>query len=580
MPQTVKSVLFIDYDSIHQALEARQHGAGAFLASRAETWLAAIENGDLITPRLAPGDRRRLLVKRCYADPQLLGKGRGAFITNGVQTIDCPAIANGPGHAPHAHLVLDAIDALEHTTGFDEFILLSASADLTPLLFRLRAHNRETVIYGHSETPAAYRASADALLDEGLLLRMLRDAEPAFEDGEDESRDEPVRAARSAPKGRSLATRGHQVPAPIGGNDRERLVALARRVSEATRVPLFSSKVYADLFRQLVQEIADNGYRFQTTAENVAVRLDQLGRSVTRRQVGFVVKGLALKGHVFAAEDTPETLGSVFHQQILYLARQAGLNLSADEENRLGAWILGGFGAPAAERRLASRPAPRRVIAPPPPPMPEPEIDEEEEDEPVAEITPPPPPQRPAPAEKPVPMSRLARARAAAAARAEAAAASFRPRAGKPAATEEPADEADTNEYTRPTLVSVRAAASEAPAKPTRRRSARQAPVVAEPEPVDIDLDMEPASEPDEMENSIIAAIAQAVDVLVEPAPEEDEAPLPVEPRPAPAPRRTRQSASEQPPAPPPFLTEEAEDSDELGDEIQRILAGYKDSRG
>ena len=42
-----------------------------------------------------------------------------------------------------------------------EFILMTADADLSPMLFRLRAYNRRTVIYAGQGTSSAYRAYAE-----------------------------------------------------------------------------------------------------------------------------------------------------------------------------------------------------------------------------------------------------------------------------------------------------------------------------------------------------------------------------------------------------------------------------------
>ena len=40
----------------------------------------------------------------------------------------------------------------------------------------------------------------------------------------------------------------------------------------------------------------------------------------------FVVKGLALKGHVFSTTDTPERLAEVFREQVIYLIGNAELS--------------------------------------------------------------------------------------------------------------------------------------------------------------------------------------------------------------------------------------------------------------
>ncbi len=179
MVQTIKSLLFFDYDSIYRSLNSRVPTSGDQLGSRAGAWLEALESGELITPR-ADGLRRRLQVKRCYADPRLLGKNRGWLTANGVQIVDCASL-NGSLRSPSdVHMVLDAVDALDRVADFDEFILLTAEIDLTPLLFRLRAHNRRIVTFVGDTTAPSYRAFADATVTETLLLGLLaRPAEAA-----------------------------------------------------------------------------------------------------------------------------------------------------------------------------------------------------------------------------------------------------------------------------------------------------------------------------------------------------------------------------------------------------------------
>jgi hypothetical protein len=79
----------------------------------------------------------------------------------------------------------------------------------------------------------------------------------------------------------------------------------------------------------------------------------------------------------------------------------------------------------------------------------------------------------------------------------------------------------------------------------------------------------------DEVENSILAAIAEAVDVLVEDR-STDAVPTPKAEN-GKGRDETATAATPQPPAPP---AQPDEDSDDIGDEIQRILASYSQGRG
>ncbi|MBN8999839.1 MAG: NYN domain-containing protein, partial [Rhizobiales bacterium] len=366
MTAAIKTVLFVDYDSLYLSLRARDPGMARRFASQPSAWIEAIESGLLITPQGDPPARRRILMRRVYADPKLLGKARQAFATQGFQIVDCPPLPGRERNSAEIQIVLDTVDALGHQTGFEEFVLLSADSDLTPVVFRLRSYNRSTTIYASAMTPASYRAVADGAIEEAALMAVLAPT-PDAESPEADETDDDATGGRAA-------------------GERDDLASLARRIHHATNVPLFPPRVYAELFRALSHEIAENGYHFQATAENVAARLVASGRNASRRQVAFVVKGLALKGHVFSVTDTPERLAEVFKEQVLYLARNAGVEIDEGMETLISTWIVGREtgNAPAAlppptpapvqvPTQIAAAPAPAERPAqrpiPSPPPM-------------------------------------------------------------------------------------------------------------------------------------------------------------------------------------------------------------------
>ena len=202
---------------------------------------------------------------------------------------------------------------------------------------------------------------------------------------------------------------------------------------------MFSPRTFADLFRILAQEVGEQGYHFQQTAEKVTERLTEAGRNVNRRQVLFVVKGLALKGHVFSTTDTPERLAEVFREQVLYLAGSAGVDVTEAEAELLPSWIVGRSTAPpprpaatppartpdkAPERKSVLRRRPTRPVSS------KPEAEKEEAPaKPAAPILLAPPPAKPAeppPSPSPTPaassgsshLRRLAELRASSASRA------------------------------------------------------------------------------------------------------------------------------------------------------------------
>jgi len=594
MADTIKSALFVDYDSFHRSQDEENGETAERLAQTSAVWVAALEGGKLILPPPENGARRRVLIRRCYADPALLGLHRSALIASGFEVIDCPHQPGRKRNAADLHMVIDTLDALDHPAGYDEFILLSADADLTPVLLRLRAHNRNTVVYGDESTTAAYKAIADGMIDAGRFAAVLAG------DGLEEKVEAPAVEVASEAGETAAAT-------PVAA-DRNDIEALARKVHAATNVPMFSPRTFADLFRVLAQEIGEHGYHFQNTAESVTDKLVAAGRNANRRQVLFVVKGLALKGHVFSTTDTPERLAEVFREQVLYLIGTSGLELDEREKAMLPNWIIGR--TPAAVIKPPPAATPPRPTAPPddaskkPAPVrrrvtrPAPSVKEEEAEPvvraepprpevparpaPVVEKRTPPPPAPPTPPARPAPppaiaapppASRSADVRASVASRfaaitkgsfgakpASETVAKPAPPAARPAASE-PRPAAPRTPPPRPSPPSRPSGNGQGGTRPPAARAASRPAAPAE-------------GEGDALESSILAAIAQAVDVLVDDKAEakareeveavEAEMPAPQIPQPEP------------PPDPEPSP---GGDSEDIGDEIQRIIASYSRAR-
>jgi hypothetical protein len=622
MAQIVKSVLFFDYDSVRRSLAQHGQEVAQVFASRSREWLAAIEDGSLLSPRQGDQVRRKLLVKRCYADPKTLGEDRDWLNASGVQIVECPPFAGQGRNAAELHMALDANDSINHATGFSEFILLSADADLTPILFRLREHDRTSIIYSNPTTETNYKALADGVLDERALIGVLvpgrsTGARLALAYAKEETPGERSRKAERepAPAREAEAAAAAPTPAPPAAESKEELSALVRRLHQATRVPLFSPRTFAELFRLLAEEVAENGYRFQTTAENVASKLIAAGRKVTRRQVGFVVKGLALKGHMFSANDRPQDLAMEFRDQVLYLCKAANVTLNDRELALLTAWVAGG--SAASEPRRPAPPAPERVgvvervrksvvsritgesgkrarggaaAAGQAEPAPESQAEEEPEAQPqrsprgkrvrpaetetAGESRPEEPASRAEPAEEPKeePVGEAAappdsaeaesdtepQAEAAPETRSEpepeSAPSRKESRAPRPSSEFAPIPDAPRIAPRKPSLVGAK-----------RASAARAAGKSSTPRKMLADM-----PDADEVENSILAAIAEAVDVLVEDRATDAAPPKAAENG------KARDAATE---TPAPRTGPSDDDGDDIGDEIQRILASYSQGR-
>jgi hypothetical protein len=182
------SAVFVDYDNIYLSLKRKSDEAAKRFAKEAGRWLREIENGGLITPTNAPFSPapRRIVMNRCYGNPvprrnphdnstdmSSFPFVRHHFLRSGFEVIDCPPLTAQLKNSADIRMVMDIRDLLLHDTYFDEFIILSGDADFTPVLIRLRAHARRTVVFANDFTAAPYTAICDGEVRETALIELL-----------------------------------------------------------------------------------------------------------------------------------------------------------------------------------------------------------------------------------------------------------------------------------------------------------------------------------------------------------------------------------------------------------------------
>jgi hypothetical protein len=102
---------------------------------------------------------------------------RHHFLRSGFEVIDCPPLTAQLKNSSDIRMVMDVRDYLTHDTYFDEFIILSGDADFTPVLHRLRAHARRTVIFANDFTAAPYTAISDGEVREADLIALILNGE-------------------------------------------------------------------------------------------------------------------------------------------------------------------------------------------------------------------------------------------------------------------------------------------------------------------------------------------------------------------------------------------------------------------
>jgi NYN domain len=182
------SAVFVDYDNIYLSLKRKSEEAAKRFAKEAPRWLREIESGRLITATNAQfgAAPRRIAMNRCYGNPvprrnphdnstdmSSFPFVRHHFLRAGFEVIDCPPLTAQLKNSADIRIVMDVRDLLLHDTYFDEFIILSGDADFTPVLIRLRAHARRTVVFANDFTAAPYTAICDGEIREAALIELI-----------------------------------------------------------------------------------------------------------------------------------------------------------------------------------------------------------------------------------------------------------------------------------------------------------------------------------------------------------------------------------------------------------------------
>ena len=166
----MKSALFVDFDNIYTQLRQVHAAAAERFARQPIEWIRWLTESLEIPVGHDPKARRRLLVRRCYLNPNWYQTYRHAFLRAGFEIVDCPPVTSQGKTSTDIHMVLDIVELLAHETRYDEFIVLSADADFTPVLRKLRRYDRRTSVLAIGFPSAAYQASADLMIDERLFV--------------------------------------------------------------------------------------------------------------------------------------------------------------------------------------------------------------------------------------------------------------------------------------------------------------------------------------------------------------------------------------------------------------------------
>lgn len=237
-PRRISTAVFVDFDNVYLGLRNLDPGAAQAFASNPGAWLDALTAGEDDDG----GFTRRFLVRKCYLNPtREFAQYRSEFTRAGFEVVDCPSLTQQGKSGADINLVLDAVDALGSTTRFDEFLVLSADADFTPLLRRFRAADRRVTVVTAGLAASAYRAVADVVITGDSFAALVLAALPTA------SAEPGAPATPVAPPPPSASGRAPIMPVtdpttrPSPGTDAA-ATAVRRQVAEAAE-PVVSAAV-------------------------------------------------------------------------------------------------------------------------------------------------------------------------------------------------------------------------------------------------------------------------------------------------------------------------------------------------
>ncbi|HEX8070129.1 MAG TPA: NYN domain-containing protein [Pyrinomonadaceae bacterium] len=192
-PRRIKTALYVDFDNIYVGLDKIDPEAAQSFATYPARWLAWIEQGMPSRENGASAglQQRALLIRRCYLNPKLFYNFRPYFTRTAFSVVDCPPITQRGKNSTDIQMVMDILDLMNHATRFDEFIILSGDSDFTPVLLRLRAHDRRTAILTIGPVAPAYRAASDLVISSDTFIEDALGLAPVVPDEEGATAEPP-----------------------------------------------------------------------------------------------------------------------------------------------------------------------------------------------------------------------------------------------------------------------------------------------------------------------------------------------------------------------------------------------------
>ncbi len=176
MPKYISGI-FLDFDNVFSSLFKQKKDAAKEFATDPARWLDALRGR---RSSETEDTSHNFVIRRCYMNPVgRVGNSdpyshfRQSFVRDGWEVIDTPPLTNQGKTSADTHIVMDVLDAVTHYPHVEEYVIMAADADYTPLIIRLRKHLKTTVVYAAMQTSVAYRAACDSIIEERSMLEIL-----------------------------------------------------------------------------------------------------------------------------------------------------------------------------------------------------------------------------------------------------------------------------------------------------------------------------------------------------------------------------------------------------------------------
>lgn len=350
--ERIRSALFVDFDNIYIRFKQQYNDDVArSFACNPEQWVAWIERNAASTWEDGRPCCRKLLVRRCYMNPEKFSSFRRKFTLAAFEVIDCPPLTEQGKTSTDMHLVMDVLDTLVHPVHLDEFVILSGDADFTPLLRRLRRHDRFTTIFSAGLASAAYIASCDSMISvdqfisqalgiskvaptNGAATNKVQAAPPIVPDIQPDLKH--GEKAADIQKSSKIYQRKNIKPKPTKMED------LISKIHKTTEIPNLSRDQYSTIFESLACEINSNGFDIDNTSRNVQIQCDKMKISVMEGDIDTVIESCNRADHWFTkGKESAETIAKGYQKYITELCRMKNIKLNEDELELLNSWITG-----------------------------------------------------------------------------------------------------------------------------------------------------------------------------------------------------------------------------------------------